>query len=96
MEYPDYPSIIRVDGTIETYLPGEGRFIYTLEELQAAIGGGYIQLVMTHGDKRMLVLDEDGKAKGFPVNPVATSWYKFGEDDPIVGDVLICVPARID
>lgn len=81
-------EIIRVNGTREKYLPAGGRH-YTLEELKKAIGGGFIQVVYTK-DGRLMVLDEEGKLKGFPVNPVATRLYLHGSQAPIVGDVLVC------
>ena len=87
-------EIIRVDGTREEFLPADGRH-YTLEELQKAIGGGYIEVVHTK-DGRLMVIDEEGKLKGFPVNHVATALYRYGSQDPIVGDVLVCDDESID
>ena len=87
-------EIIRVDGTREEYLPADGKH-YTLEEMKKAIGGGYIQIVQTK-DRRLMVLDEEGKLKGLPVNPVATGLYVYGAQDPIVGDVLVCDEGMID
>ena len=86
--------IIRVDGTQEEYLPANGRH-YTLAELKKAIGGGWIEIVKTR-DGRLMVLDEEGKLKGFPVNRVATALYLYGAQDPIVGDVLVCEDRLID
>jgi hypothetical protein len=87
-------EIIHVDGTREPYPSADGRK-YTLEELKKAIGGGYIQIVQTR-DNRLMVIDEEGKLKGFPVNPVATALYRYGAQDPIVGDVLVCDNGTID
>ena len=87
-------EIIRVNGAREEFLPADGRH-YTLEELQKAIGGGYIEIVHTK-DGRLMVMDEEGKLKGFPVNPVATGLYRYGSQDPIVGDVLVCDEETID
>jgi hypothetical protein len=87
-------EIIRVDGTREEYQPSNGRH-YSLEEMQKAIGGGYIQIVQTKNG-RLMVLDEEGKLKGFPVNTVATALYLYGDQDPIVGDVLVCEDKNID
>ena len=60
-----------------------------------AVGGGWIQIVQTR-DGRLMVLDEEGKLKGFPVNRVATGLYQHGAQDPIVGDVLVCNEGDID
>lgn len=87
-------EIIRVNGTTEAYPPANGRH-YTLEEMQKAIGGGWIEIVHTK-DGRLMVLDEEGKLKGFPVNLVATALYIYGSQDPIVGDVLLCDEGTID
>ena len=87
-------EIIRVDGTREPYPPKNGRD-YKLPELQKAIGGGFIQVVKTL-DGRIMVLDEEGKLKGFPVNPAATALYVHGLLDPIVGDVLVCQDKNIE
>ena len=87
-------EIIRVDGTREEYLPANGRH-YTLEEMQKAIGGGWIEIVHTM-DGRLMVIDEEGKLKGFPVNPVASALYVYGDQDPIVGDVLVCEDRNIE
>ena len=87
-------EIIHVDGTREPYPPADGH-LYTLEELQKAIGGGWIEIVKTR-DGRLMVLDEEGKLKGFPVNRVATGLYQHGAQDPIVGDVLVCEDGDID
>ena len=87
-------EVIRVNGTREEYLPADGRH-YTLEELKKAIGGGYIEIVHTK-DGRLMVMDEEGKLKGFQINRVATALYRFGDQDPIVGDVLVCEDRNID
>ena len=87
-------EIIRVNGAREEYPPADGRH-YTLEEMQKAIGGGWIEIVHTKDGRRM-VLDEEGKLKGFPVNHVATALYPYGSQDPIVGDVLVCDEGNID
>ena len=87
-------EVIRVNGTREECLPADGRH-YTLEEMQRAIGGGYIEIVHTR-DGRLMVMDEEGKLKGFPINRVATALYRFGDQDPIVGDVLVCEERSIE
>jgi len=62
----------------------------TLEEAKRVIGGGYIQMItLPNGDQ--LLLDEDGKFKGLPVNVQATALADdiLHPGDVIVGDVLI-------
>ena len=87
-------EIIRVDGSRLPYPPGNGRH-YTLEEMKKAIGGGLIEIVHTK-DGRLMVIDEEGKLKGFPVNQVATALYRYGDQDPIVGDALVSEDRNID
>ena len=86
--------VIRADGTTEECRPSNGKH-YTLAELKRAIGGGYIEIVHTR-DGRLMVLDDEGKLKGFPVNPAAAALYVYGAQDPIVGDVLVCEDGRIE
>ena len=85
-------EIIRVDGSRAPYSPVGAH--YTLEELRKAIGGGYIQIVHTK-DGRLIVMDEEGKLKGLPINAAATALYPYGEHDPVVGDVLVVNSSRI-
>ena len=80
--------IIKTDGTITETKPLNGTD-FSLEELKAAIGGGYIEIVRTVDDGRIMVLDEEGKLKKMPVNPKATALYP-NLADVIVGDVLVC------
>jgi len=70
--------IYRADGTSDVYEGGD-----TLEEWQAAIGGGYLEAVYL-GDNVMFV-DEDGLMKQLPFNSQASV---LAQRD-IVGDVLV-------
>ena len=80
--------IIKTDGTITETKPKNGTD-FSLEELRAAIGGGYIEVIRTVDDGRIMVLDEEGKLKKLPVNPKATALYP-NLADFICGDVLVC------
>lgn len=62
---------------------------FTLGELQDFVSG-YIE-VLDLGDQYM-VLNEEGKLIGLPVNDKATEMLKGTayEGDTIVGDVLVC------
>ena len=61
----------------------------SLEEAQRLVGG-YVQLLQLDADTQMLI-DEEGKIKGKPVNTQATDMASptlfFG--DVVVGDVVL-------
>lgn len=62
-------------------LPGE----MDLEDLQKLVDG-YIEVVaLPNGDQ--LVVNEEGKLKGLPVNPVATALFR--EAFPDIPDVIV-------
>ncbi len=86
--------IIRANGEVEERLPITGEH-YTLEEMRDAIGGGWIEIVQTT-DGRLMVLDEEGKLKGLPINLEATGRYLHGDTDFICGDVLVCESWRVE
>ena len=61
--------VVHVDGTQETIAP-QTPPAFTLEELHALVGG-WIEVVYLP-DGRLLVIDEEGKLKGYPRNEQAT------------------------
>lgn len=83
--------LIKTDGNIESYKPGNGA-TFTLEEAQAAVDG-YVELVRPippfdracHGSVK-LVVNEEGLLKDMPLNQIASMLA----GKPIVGPVLIC------
>lgn len=77
--------IIKADGTQIQYLP-KGK-TFSLEEMQTAIGGGYVEQLTTR-DNRFLFVDEDGKRKQLAPNLKASELINIS--DLIVGDVLVC------
>ena len=83
-------TIIRADGTEEQLRD------MSLAALQGAVGG-YIEIVPTN-DGRLVVLDEEGKLKGKPVNRRATELTRgvVADDDLIVGDVVVAGTNEID
>jgi hypothetical protein len=84
------PFIIKTNGRIEITAPKNGSD-FSLAELKAAIGGGYIETIpLAHN--RIMVCDEDGKRKRLPANPTASRIYG---SDWIVGDVLVCDRSQI-
>ena len=69
----------------------------TLKEMQDFVGG-YIEVVQSADTKSQIVLDEEGKLKGKPINKEATELYLGEEQDDtsagwdfdyIVGDVMV-------
>ena len=92
---PDQPHVLRVDGSITDLPPREP----TLEELQAAVGG-YIEVLQIRwlGRPGLMVLDEQGKLKGKPVNFKADEIARtagLATWDVIVGDVVVLVGKEV-
>ena len=81
-------KIYKTNGTVVEVNPKNGKD-FKLEELQAIVGG-YIE-VLPINNKEVLVCDEEGKLKGYPLNIAATDIVQSnGISNYIVGDVLIC------
>ena len=78
-------TLYYADGRSEVIHPAGAT--WSLEELQTLVGG-YIEIARTH-DGRWMVIDEEGKLKDKPINPVATILYQYGNYDPIVGVALV-------
>lgn len=86
-------KIYRTNGDVENVEPKNGTD-FQLEELSAIVGG-YIE-VLYLDDKEILVCDEEGKLKGYPLNVRATDIVRScGISDYIVGDVLICKTGEV-
>lgn len=81
-------KLYKADGTILEVVPANGTD-FQLDELQAMVGG-YIEIVPA-GKGKIMVLDDEGKLKGKPVNDAATMIFmQAGYYDTIVGDALVC------
>lgn len=78
---------IKTDGTETPVSPKNGTD-FSLEELQGFVGGP-IEIVRLPGTNDIMVLHEEGKLEGQPVNAKATRLYN-NPNDCIVGNVLIC------
>ena len=94
---------IKVNGQIIPVNPKNGD-TFTVEELKKYIGGGYIQMIVPPGKTgAIMIIDEDGKMKGFPTNKLATQmWQEFAfagsprTSDNVVGDVLLLHRSQMD
>ena len=84
----------KADGTIEEFPEPANGTDYTLEEVREAIGGGWVQIGLTK-DGRVMAVDEEGNMKGLLHNEPATALYQYGDQVPIVGDVLVFEPSQI-
>lgn len=86
-------KIYRTNGDVENVEPKNGTD-FQLDELSSIVGG-YIE-VLYLDDKEILICDEEGKLKGYPLNVRATDIVRScGISDYIVGDVLICKTGEV-
>ena len=84
-------TLFQPDGTERDVRPANGRD-FTLAELQGFVGG-YIEVVYSYNRRRqrgkILVIDEEGKLKGLPVNARASEIFS-SPFEVIVGPALLC------
>lgn len=82
-------QIIKTTGEIVDITPKNGTD-FTLEEMQSIVGG-WIEIQNLNNGRKMVV-DEEGKLKGYDFNLKATIIYReeVSPYDCIVGDALIC------
>ncbi len=80
---------IKTDGT-ETPVYPENGTDFNLKEMQGFVGG-YVE-VITLSNGKIMLLNEEGKVDGLPVNKVATQMTRdvLSAGDMVIGDVLIC------
>lgn len=83
-------TLLRVDGSTEPFDIGTDD---QLRVLQEAVGG-YIEIVYAP-DGKLLIIDEEGKLKGKPVNTLATLMWQH-PSDVLVGDVVLAEPGEVD
>lgn len=70
LAYPELHTIIAADGTTRGTSPGKGTF-YDLQQLQRVVGG-YIEVVGTRDGLGLLIVNEEGRLRQLPPNPVAS------------------------
>jgi len=84
-------QLIKVDGTKKDIIPKNKKH-FKLKEMYSILSCRLVEFVRTKNED-LMILDEEGKLRNNwrnNINNKATELYKYGEDDPIVGDVLIC------
>lgn len=83
-------TILRANGTTETVEPASKKKGFELEYLQRLVGGPIEIVPLTA--KEIMVVNEEGKIYGLPVNDEATQRFitSTGRYDVIAGDVLVC------
>ena len=82
---------IKADGEVLSRTMPGGDVFSELHWLQKTVGG-HIETVSALNLQEsgiVMILDEDGKIKRKPFNSLATSLYKYGDSDPVVGDVIL-------
>jgi hypothetical protein len=82
-------ELIKSSGEITPIAPKNGKS-FDLQELQGYVGG-YIELVRL-SDGKVMVVNEEGKLHGLPVNQMASAIYLR---DSIVGDVVVCTNRQV-
>jgi hypothetical protein len=88
-------QVLFVDGTRRDITPKNGQTFTFIGEAYDLIGASMIEIRPTH-DGRWLLIDEEGKCTGKPRNVAATALYRYGADDPIVGDAMVCGVHQLD
>lgn len=84
--------ILHVNGTSEDII---FRRQPTLQEYQNFVGGPIEHLNVTHEGKKVdMLVNEEGKLKGLPVNHLATT-YVTGRDI-IVGDAVLFLEGHLE
>jgi hypothetical protein len=81
-------TIIRADGTLETLDLFKTEI--NLDFLQKAVNG-FIEIISIPNQNKKLVINEEGKMRGFAINHYATVLFRDAYDttDYIVGDVVL-------
>tara|TARA_B100001750_G_scaffold10823_1_gene7972 strand:+ start:101 stop:361 length:261 start_codon:yes stop_codon:yes gene_type:complete len=77
-------ELISVDGEITQVAPSSGE-MFSVEELQAHVGGFFQVVPQTHHPDRVFLCDEDGLQKRLKPNKKAS----IRLERPIVGNVLV-------
>lgn len=89
-------QLLKTDGSIKRIAP-TGKY-FTLHEIQSYVGGSFecSHCPCFTGDRRVMLVNEDGSAKNLPVNRLATELYRATHqrdmavvENPLSGQSLI-------
>jgi hypothetical protein len=80
-------QLIKTTGEIATISPKNGKY-FTLDELQKLVGG-LVEVVYLEDDDKTMVVNEEGKLLGLPVNEKATIVANRLPWDVIAGDAVV-------
>lgn len=78
-------KLIRANGEVVEIEPKD-KDSFTLDEMQGYVNGWIEVVYLASGD--VMVVNEEGKLNGLPINEIATAVYG-NIHDTIVGDVMI-------
>lgn len=86
---------IKASGSFRPVAPVNGTD-FSLEELQHC-AGGYIEIAEVN-ESTIMVINEEGKINGLPVNAMATGILRRNPmyaNEVVVGDVLVCAKEQV-
>lgn len=83
--------LLDTDGSKKEVLPKDGKE-FTLDELYELLGTDNVEQLATNDREMCMLVDEDAKMKGEPINYQATKLMHviYQADDCVVGKVLYC------
>lgn len=80
-------KLIKTDGAVTEITPKRGKR-FSLKEVRELIGCELVEFAHIHdGSGSVLLVDEEGKIFGKPINYTASALYKWGI---IAGDAILC------
>ena len=92
-------TLLKPDGTIiENVTPANGKD-FQLQELYDLVECEMIEIVRRigrHSSRSVIVIDEEGKLTGKPLNQNATNVAKIDHRDCIVGNALVCEDGEME
>jgi hypothetical protein len=83
----DLSLLIDVNGKISAVEPDRASF--SLAEMHEAVESDLVQIIPSYLASHVILVDEEGKIKGLPLNPIASLLHRNSKD-PVVGRALFC------